>query len=77
VSLSPDSGSGEAIKILILKMLKMIVLRAYLRSWIWARCWKYWEMSSDEDSDEKTSAQIEPFQASKGNKICFILFLLL
>ncbi len=28
----------------------------------------------NDDSDGKTSAQIEPHQVSKGNGICFILF---
>jgi len=58
----------SVIKILILKMLKIC-----LSLQIWARCWMYWEISSDEDSEE-ISAQTEPSQAPKGNRICLMLF---
>jgi len=40
----------------------------------------YWEMSSDEDSDDgsyTTSAQTEPFQTPKIDKISFYFILLL
>jgi len=39
----------------------------------------YWEMSSDEDSDDgsyTTSAQTEPFQTPKNDKISFYFILL-
>ncbi len=49
------------IKILILKLLRMIVL-------------SQWKCALTMKAMVKTSAQIEPFQDSKGNEICFFLF---
>jgi len=36
----------------------------------------YWEMSSDEDSDDniKHLLKLNPSKPQKGNKICFMLF---
>ncbi len=61
------------IKILILKLLKTIVMRIWLRSWMWGRCWILWKCLTM-TAMVKPSSPIEPFQVSKSNEICFILF---
>jgi len=63
----------SAFQILILKMLRILVLRICLISRIWARCWMYWEMISDMESDVGINHVLK-LNPRNCNKIRFILF---
>jgi len=63
----------SAIKLMILKMLNMTALRISLNSQIRDRCCMYWEMSSEDDSDDGIK-HLLIFKPSKFQKVMNALF---